>query len=670
MRLARVQVQNFRSIVNSEIVDIDDRVTVIVGKNEQGKTTFLRGLFSFNEKYPYSPNDLPHHLRPKLDAQKKAEIPIVSVWLLADTKERGDLSKIVNLVGQVAEIKITRYYDGHYAYMTVNADGKEAPLEFTPTDISAQVADLRLSAETLKKDKFSAHASRQATFAAHRPQADTHIDAFLGANFKEHGQIENLIKTLITALTGVPGQDQPIQDDIANMAREMQSKFVEIQRLLQQDKRSLFQERIPKFVFHSTLLDQIPNDVNLGEFLKDPEATSKGMARLCRAAGLSTQRIQELSMIPEAAAREPYEDHHNAAISGAINDFWTQQSYTIYFRIERERLSVSIEDGTYKRRIAPSDRSEGFRWYLSFHSMLQNEASSSEPVVLLLDNPGLELHADGQRDIKRSLEEKHSVSMQVIYVTHSPAMIDPYNLEQVRRADLLGNLQGTKVRRLEVEEGHHFDLLEPVRSALGVSLVTSLMANQFNLLAEGAADRPIFEAAIATLAQDKKDEVLVSGSVAETLDLLPSFFERAKLPYIVYVDSDAGGRNIEAKLKAAGIPEQKIVSLRAIFNSDLFAEGVDFELEDLLSDNFYAKAVNETYPGKNIEVPPNGGAKRAQRYDAAFRERQEFRFNKRRVAEKIKLIALREGFDDLSKANIQRAIDRLIADLMAQVAHN
>ena len=48
------------------------------------------------------------------------------------------------------------------------------------------------------------------------------------------------------------------------------------------------------------------------------------------------------------------------------------------------------------------------------------------------DNPGLELHLDGQRDIKRFLEEKIAPTSQVLYVTHSPAMIDPFNLGQKR----------------------------------------------------------------------------------------------------------------------------------------------------------------------------------------------------------------------------------------------
>ena len=63
-------------------------------------------------------------------------------------------------------------------------------------------------------------------------------------------------------------------------------------------------------------------------------------------------------------------------------------------------------------------------------------------------------------------------------------------------------------------------------------------------------------------ANDMKNEILVSGSVAESLEMLPAFFERAKLPYIVHVDADSSGRTIQGKLEAAHIPKEKILSLR------------------------------------------------------------------------------------------------------------
>jgi hypothetical protein len=88
---------------------------------------------------------------------------------------------------------------------------------------------------------------------------------------------------------------------------------------------------------------------------------------------------------------------------------------------------------------------------IAIYATLLNDIGVSNQTVLLLDNPGLdlELHLDGQRDIKRFLEEKVALDSQVIYVTHSPAMIDPFNLRQVRTVDLQPNQQGTIVRKFD-----------------------------------------------------------------------------------------------------------------------------------------------------------------------------------------------------------------------------
>ncbi len=95
MKLTAVRVQNFRSIVDSEVVQIRDTVTVLVGKNEQGKTTFLRALASFNPKNRYSPGDLPNHLRAYLEEKPAAEIPIVCLWLSPNSDERKALTGVL-----------------------------------------------------------------------------------------------------------------------------------------------------------------------------------------------------------------------------------------------------------------------------------------------------------------------------------------------------------------------------------------------------------------------------------------------------------------------------------------------------------------------------------------------------------------------------------------------
>ena len=44
MRLTKVRVQNYRSIEDSGVVDVQPDITALVGKNESGKTAFLRRM--------------------------------------------------------------------------------------------------------------------------------------------------------------------------------------------------------------------------------------------------------------------------------------------------------------------------------------------------------------------------------------------------------------------------------------------------------------------------------------------------------------------------------------------------------------------------------------------------------------------------------------------------
>jgi hypothetical protein len=415
MKLRTAQVWNYRSIVDSDPVDVTDRVTVLVGKNEQGKTTFLRGLLSFNTDVRYSSSDLPTHLRNQLEDAKPFEIQMVRLWLSIEQGDRERLREQVPDINTIEEFIVTKFFDGHYTYKAKDADGVESVVRFAVPAVGPYSDAMIKEAQALRS-KLEAHAARLPTFAPGKQQADTHIDQFVSSSFEDRAAVNNLVNTFLTTLKALPGQDAVIQGDIASASGTIESKLAELEKVAQQDPRISFHKAIPRFVFHSTSLDKVPNHVHVAEFVKDPEGTSKGMANLCKVAGLSTQKVQELASTPDIGRRQNFEDNYRSSISGGINEFWTQEEYTIFFEIQKDRLNVSVSDKHYDRRIAPSDRSDGFQWYLSFYSAMVSEVSATDPTVMLLDNPGLELHADGQRDIKRFLEEKLLSTTQVIYV--------------------------------------------------------------------------------------------------------------------------------------------------------------------------------------------------------------------------------------------------------------
>ena len=295
-------------------------------------------------------------------------------------------------------------------------------------------------------------------------------------------------------------------------------------------------------------------------------------------------------------------------------------------------------------------------------TICKNEVRVSNQTVLLLDNPGLELHVDGQRDIKRFLEERVSHDSQVIYVTHSPAMIDPFNLKQVRAVELHGNLNGTKIKHL-VPLPDGTDLLEPVRSAIGMRLAASLVLNEWNILVEGAADKPIVEGIFFAHYKEQQKRILVNGSLSESKDaFLARFYDRTKLPYIILLDADNGGRELKRELLTLGIPEARILTLAEVFPD----RTTDFAMEDLLSADFYHEAFLQAYPSNPMDKPAAGDRKRANLYETAYRDAHHAGFSKRRVAEAAKKLLAEGREDEETRANLGILSTGIVGKLTAQ----
>jgi predicted ATP-dependent endonuclease of OLD family len=656
MRLTKIQIKNFRSFVDSEIVEIDENVTIVIGKSDQGKTTFLRAVNSFNQDYEYTANDFPKHLRPWLEEAEPSEIVMVTFWLVPLHSDISRLSKLIAAPETVREFKVTKFYDGHYEYWRTNKDGTEESLEPLPADTEGPLTALQQECKALG-EKLKGHASRFGGFAPHLPQADSHISNFFGSNFDEHDQIPNLIETMFTALKGLPNQDQLIQKDILESHKKMLGALETLKKRLEAGPWRDFTQCLPLGLLHKRNLDIIPDEVNIADFVKDPTATSVGMFNLCKVTGLSIQRIQELAKADISQVRS-YEDHYSAAISSNLNEICKQTEYTIGFNINNEKMSISVSDNMYTSRVAPSERSDGFQWFLSFYCALMSyDGTPDVQGILLLDNPALELHADGQRDIKKFLETKRPSFTQVICVTHSTAIVDPFNLEQVRLVELKSGHQGTKITKSYVQPGS-FDLLEPVRSAIGAKLVTSLILNEMNVLTEGAADKPIIESGFSAFCSPNGN-VLVNGSIAESQgSVLAKFYKKTGLPYVILVDADDRGRKLQKELARDGIPKENIVGLKTLFPD----RAGDFELEDIISKQLYHRAVTETYPGVKVEPPTNLG-KCTKYYDERVNG-----FSKRQVGETVKKLIGDGQSDEETSKNLSIVCEHLHEILASQTS--
>lgn len=145
------------------------------------------------------------------------------------------------------------------------------------------------------------------------------------------------------------------------------------------------------------------------------------------------------------------------------------------FRIRNHRHGITLNF---------SERSHGFTWFFSFLATL-SELRGSKRMILLLDEPGLGLHASAQRDLLRFIDERLLPRHQVVYSTHSPFMVSTGRLDCVRTVEDRDG-EGTRVSREFLD--HSSDTRIPLQAAFGHELIRVLPSGPSTLLVRGPSD--------------------------------------------------------------------------------------------------------------------------------------------------------------------------------------
>ena len=139
-----------------------------------------------------------------------------------------------------------------------------------------------------------------------------------------------------------------------------------------------------------------------------------------------------------------------------------------------------------------------------FSPLSKKLSVDNEQMVILLDEPGLNLHASAQADLLRFIEEILAPKHQVLYTTHSPFMIDANKFDRVRTVEDIDNA-GVKVSSecLSVDANTVF----PLQASLGYSLAQTLFLGPNCLLVEGPSDL-LYLQTMSTILSDSNRESL------------------------------------------------------------------------------------------------------------------------------------------------------------------
>ena len=207
---------------------------------------------------------------------------------------------------------------------------------------------------------------------------------------------------------------------------------------------------------------------------------------MCKVAGLNPAKLHELHQNGGHETRNQLANRASAVVTGEIKRLWKDRELKIRFNLDGTHLDTLISDptATYDVEVNLNDRSRGFQWFFAFYITFSADThgGNAENAILLLDEPGLYLHAKSQGDLLRHFDD--DFTNQILYSTHSPFMVPTHRLDSVRTVNI-GENTGTTVTNDPTGDSR---TLFPLQAALGYDLAQSLFVGPNNLVVEGVTD--------------------------------------------------------------------------------------------------------------------------------------------------------------------------------------
>ncbi|MBN1180931.1 MAG: AAA family ATPase [Bacteroidales bacterium] len=244
-------------------------------------------------------------------------------------------------------------------------------------------------------------------------------------------------------------------------------------------------KQIPSFEFFEDFSSLLPNRIEVDDLLHGNIHAEgyKAARNFLKIAGLNDEFFKQTS---SRLLKQKIEDM-NRMITLNFQEYWRQSigkdnKISLCFELEHYDFTHPEKSGKpyiefwimdKNDRLYPKQRSRGVRWFLSFFLELKANASEgANQQVVLIDEPGLSLHARAQEDVLKVFEDIKD-NIHILYSTHSPHLIDinkTYRLLAVQRASEEDDLSGSIIMDSRSLTEASADTLSPIYTLMGTRL--------------------------------------------------------------------------------------------------------------------------------------------------------------------------------------------------------
>ena len=579
MKLDKVRIREFQSIQDSTEFEIGD-ITCLVGKNESGKTSILRALYRLNPIFEADAefsvtDDYPRRsvvdYKTSIESGKREHAQVTQATFIL---EPDDIEAVEEIFGskcfkdEKPSVTLHKGYSNERTFSNLNMNSEESFRYFV------EIADLP---QPIKKE------------------------------LHEQKTVKDMEKILVNA-----EQTETTGKPLSTL-------------------RSILELGIPHFACNNILRDRIPKFLYFDEYYQmkgqdnldalksriesdNLEASDHPLLGLIDLAGLELNQLIDLKRTEDLISR--LEGAENQLTRKALQ-YWSQNQHlrmkfdirpaqsedppnmtsgiNIWGRVSDTKHMVSTPLGT---------RSRGFIWFFSFLAWYSKLRKEDKNIILLLDEPGLSLHAKAQEDLLRYFEKELKPHHQVVYTTHSPFMVDPKRFDRTRIVQNLSiesdseslpeQLQGTQVTT-EVLDATP-DSLFPLQAALGYEIHQTLFIGPNSLIVEGVSDL-LYIQTMSALLQRRGYSGLNSEWIVTPVggsDKIPTFVSligaQGRMNVAVLMDIQNRDRQ-----KIENLYKKKLLKKRKIITYANYVEDDEADIEDMFDERFYIKLVNQEY---------------------------------------------------------------------------
>ena len=585
IKLKNIEILKFKSFTSPQKIVVENDLTVLVGMNESGKTSVLECLaktnyFESDEKFTFNQTlDYPRKEKKAIDRSGEDPKAIICIYELSD--------EIINLIEEevgkgswigTKEIEITSRYSDNKLIGGVQIDFEKFIAHLNIIGLADELIT-RLK-QTKSKEEFEA-------LKVSYPDCSENLEIF-SKYFSKGSQWQNFIEAYVY--------------------------------------RKIIFKNLPKFIYYDEYY-QLPSRIVLERLISEEEEITDELKTAKALLELAEIDIEELITADDFEEYIAELEATEATISDTLFEFWSaNKNLNIEFKIDKKLrkvkrnvsihgysqevddiqiaehvLDIRVKNSKTRVSLPLQNRSKGFNWFFSFLVWFNKiQADNDSTYILLLDEPGLNLHATAQADLLNFLENLTD-RYQIIYTTHSPFMVQADRLHRVRT---VFSDSDTSIVTDSIQQKDP-NTLFPLQAALGYDIAQNLFISKKNLLVEGVSDLMYltqiseYLKSIDRIGLNDDITIVPSGGLDKVASFI-SLLRGSKLSIFCLLDSFTDQK---AKSKLDRMISEKIIADKNIkFFHEFLEDRVKADIEDIFSIDEYLKLFNLSFKEQYPEI--------------------------------------------------------------------